>query len=88
MWLFLLAGGDGLALLLGPEGEFVREIILEELAKGIDAAWRLSTDSAIETTRDTLVAVLGVMLPSRMFYIAGDRLGFVLLLSSGSFGEG
>lgn len=43
------AGGP-LALLLSPEGAYVREILEEELAKGLDAAWRLAADSAVSTT--------------------------------------
>ncbi|KAI7842632.1 hypothetical protein COHA_003736 [Chlorella ohadii] len=44
--------GDALALLLSPEGEFVRGIVTEELAKGIDAAARLAADSALSDARD------------------------------------
>ncbi|KAL4853347.1 putative aarF domain-containing protein kinase [Chlorella vulgaris] len=49
--------GDALALLLSPEGEFVRGIVTEELAKGIDAAWRLAADTAVGTVRQELLSV-------------------------------
>lgn len=39
--------GDALALVLSPQGEFVRGIIVDELAKGADAAWRLAADAAV-----------------------------------------
>jgi aarF domain-containing kinase len=39
--------GDALALILSPQGEFVRGIVVEELAKGADAAWRVAIDSAV-----------------------------------------
>jgi len=39
--------GDAVALILSPQGEFVRGIVVEELAKGADAAWRVAVDSAI-----------------------------------------
>ncbi|KAL4451900.1 hypothetical protein ABPG75_007562 [Micractinium tetrahymenae] len=48
--------GDALALLLSPEGDFVRGIVTEELAKGIDAAWRLTADTAVGTVRQQLLA--------------------------------
>ena len=47
--------GDALALLLSPEGEFVRGIVTEELAKGIDAGWRLAADTALGTARQQLL---------------------------------
>ncbi|KAG1672433.1 hypothetical protein FOA52_013219 [Chlamydomonas sp. UWO 241] len=34
-----------LQLLLSTDGTFVRDIVLDEVAKGVDAAWRLSFDS-------------------------------------------
>ncbi|KAL4420222.1 hypothetical protein ABPG77_011046 [Micractinium sp. CCAP 211/92] len=48
--------GDALALLLSPEGEFIRGIVTEELAKGIDAAWRLTADTAVGTARQQLLS--------------------------------
>ncbi|EFN55778.1 hypothetical protein CHLNCDRAFT_57703 [Chlorella variabilis] len=48
--------GDALALLLSPEGEFVRGIVTEELAKGIDAGWRLAADTAVGTVQQQLLA--------------------------------
>jgi hypothetical protein len=47
------AGVDGdeddsaLALLLSPDAEFVRGLLEDELAKGLDAAWRLAADRAL-----------------------------------------
>ena len=54
------AGGRALELLLGAESGYVREILAEELAKGLDAYWRLSADDALDAARARLVAVLGV----------------------------
>uniref|UniRef100_A0A7S3VLE5 ABC1 atypical kinase-like domain-containing protein n=1 Tax=Dunaliella tertiolecta TaxID=3047 RepID=A0A7S3VLE5_DUNTE len=42
------ANGGVLALLLGDEGEFVRDILLDELAKGIDGGWRLAFDASVD----------------------------------------
>ena len=50
--------GDALALLLSPEGEFVRSIVIEELAKGIDAAWRLAADSTVGAVRQQLLVLV------------------------------
>ncbi|GAB4819247.1 hypothetical protein N2152v2_006293 [Parachlorella kessleri] len=47
--------GDALALLLSADGEFVRAIVTEELAKGIDAAWRVALDTALGSTRQELL---------------------------------
>ena len=49
--------GDALALLLSPRGVFVRGIVIEELAKGADAAWRLATDAFVDGARVELSAV-------------------------------
>lgn len=54
------AGGQALGLLLSPEGEYVRGIVTNELAKGIDASWRLALDSAVDGLRSQLLAVFGV----------------------------
>ena len=56
----LPAGSSALGLLLGPEGDFVREMLIEELAKGVDAALRTTLDDAIAGTRQRLVQLLGV----------------------------
>lgn len=48
-------GSSPLELLLGPEGEYVREIVIDELAKGIDAALRLNLDSFLATARFRLL---------------------------------
>lgn len=58
------AGEDALSLLLSEEGDFVREILTDELAKGMDAAWRLAVDGALKNTRETLASGLfGLPLP-------------------------
>lgn len=49
--------GDALALLLSRNGEFVRGIVTEELAKGIDAAWRVAADEAVGSLRRQAEAV-------------------------------
>lgn len=53
-------GSSALELLLGPEGEYVREIIIDELAKGIDAGWRSSLDSFKGSARHRLLNLFGV----------------------------
>lgn len=53
-------GSSALGLLLGPEGDFVREMLIEELAKGVDAALRTTLDDAIAGTRERLMQLLGV----------------------------
>lgn len=47
-------------LLLGPDGEYIREIIIDELAKGIDAGWRSSIDGFVGSTRSRLLRAFGV----------------------------
>jgi len=54
------AGARALELLLGTESGCVRDIITEELAKGLDAYWRISADDALDAARAGLVSVLGV----------------------------
>lgn len=58
--LVMAAGARALELLLGSQSGYVREIVTEELAKGLDAYWRLSTDDALDTIRANLVTLLGV----------------------------
>ena len=61
-----MAAGPGtraLELLLGADSAFMRDILAEELAKGLDAAWRLSADDALDAVRAGLVAALGVRAP-------------------------
>ena len=41
----------------------MRDIITEELAKGLDAYWRLSADDALDAARAGLASVLGVRHP-------------------------
>jgi hypothetical protein len=52
--------GGALELLLSPEVSFVRDILLEELAKGIDAGWRLAVDELVGQTRAGVLEALGV----------------------------
>ena len=53
-------GSGPLELLLGAEGEYVREIIIDELAKGIDAAVRLNLNNLLTSTRSRLLRFAGV----------------------------
>ncbi len=63
----LHTGSSALELLLGPEGEYVREIIIDELAKGIDAGWRSSLDSFKGSARHRLLNLFGVTNSSTSF---------------------
>ena len=54
------AGVRALELLLGAESGYLREILTEELAKGLDAFWRISADDALDAARASLVSTLGV----------------------------
>ena len=60
MLTMLLAGGSALELLLGPDGEYIREIVIDELAKGIDAALRSSFDRFVGNTRQRLLRAFRV----------------------------
>ena len=42
----------------------MREIVTDELAKGVDAAWRLSADTVVQDTRLRLTALMQVLRPS------------------------
>jgi hypothetical protein len=46
--------GDALALILSPQGDFVRGIVVEELSKGADAAWRVAADSLLDGVKGEL----------------------------------
>lgn len=50
-------------MLLSPSVAYVRSILLEELAKGIDSASRLAADTAVARLRSSLGAALGVRTP-------------------------
>lgn len=50
--------GKPLKFVLSEEGILVREILLEELAKGLDAAWRLGLDGAFRNAKDSLISYL------------------------------
>lgn len=54
-------------MLLGSEVAFVRSMLLEEMAKGIDGAWRLALDQALASTRASLLDILGVSPPAPGF---------------------
>ena len=71
------SGGSALELLLGPDGEYIREIIVDELAKGIDAGWRSSLDSFIGSTRSRLLRAF------RVSHAAGDSQQSLYLFSGG-----
>ena len=50
-------------MLLSPSVAFVRTILLEEMAKGLDSASRLAADAAVQRLRDNLAA-FGVRTPA------------------------
>ena len=54
------AGGSALELLLGPDGEYIREIVIDELAKGIDAGARSGFDSFVVSARSRLLRAFRV----------------------------
>jgi len=60
-----------LALLLAPEAAFVRGILLEEVAKGVDAGWRVAGDAAADSARAALP------LPARSVLAVASRLPLV-----------
>eukprot|EP01025_Chloroclados_australasicus_P005960 TRINITY_DN11966_c0_g2_i1.p1 TRINITY_DN11966_c0_g2~~TRINITY_DN11966_c0_g2_i1.p1 ORF type:complete len:770 (-),score=83.05 TRINITY_DN11966_c0_g2_i1:456-2732(-) len=43
--------GKALLLLLSDQGALLREILIDELAKGLDAAWRISVDRTVAQIR-------------------------------------
>mmetsp|Transcript_19608 Transcript_19608/g.59305 ORF Transcript_19608/g.59305 Transcript_19608/m.59305 type:complete len:979 (-) Transcript_19608:2833-5769(-) len=45
---------SGLEMLLSPNVAYVRSILLDEMAKGVDSAARLAADNAVSRARDTL----------------------------------
>lgn len=47
-------------MLLSPSVAYVRSILLEELAKGVDSATRLAADQAVQRVRENLSAAFGV----------------------------
>ncbi|GBF89282.1 uncharacterized aarF domain-containing kinase, chloroplastic [Raphidocelis subcapitata] len=51
-------GGAPLALLLSSEGSYVREIVEDEAAKGLDAAWRLAGDALASAAAGRAAALL------------------------------
>lgn len=51
------ASAGALALLLSEEGEYLRGIMLDELAKGVDAAARMQLDEGARTVRAALASV-------------------------------
>lgn len=64
------SGTRALELLLGEGSAYMRDILTEELAKGLDAYWRLSADDALDAVRARLTSALGVRAPStRMFFL-------------------
>ncbi|WIA18565.1 hypothetical protein OEZ85_010008 [Tetradesmus obliquus] len=51
------AAGGPLALVLSPEGRYIRGILEDELAKGLDAAWRLAVDDSLAAASQQLEGV-------------------------------
>ncbi|KFM24855.1 putative aarF domain-containing protein kinase, chloroplastic [Auxenochlorella protothecoides] len=47
-----------LGLLLSPRGDFLRSILVDELAKGVDSSWRLGADGVLGSARRELRAFL------------------------------
>lgn len=45
-------------LLLGPNGGFLRDVLIEEVAKGLDAGWRYGADQAVTSLTSLLQARL------------------------------
>ena len=68
----LWTGSGPLELLLGAEGEYVREIIIDELAKGIDAAVRLNLNNLLTSTRSRLLRFAGVSLSATYAHVYSD----------------
>lgn len=64
----MLSGGQALQLLLSREGEFVFNILVDELAKGLDAGWRLVADAVVADARARALAAFGVSGPSCASY--------------------
>ncbi|GLI66135.1 hypothetical protein VaNZ11_009866 [Volvox africanus] len=56
-------GGGALLLLLSRDGEFVRGILLDEVAKGIDGAWRIAADATVATVRQGVAGLPSPALP-------------------------
>ncbi|KAF6253698.1 ABC1 family-domain-containing protein [Scenedesmus sp. NREL 46B-D3] len=52
------AAGGPLALVLSPEGRYIRGILEDELAKGLDAAWRLAVDDTLQAASHQLEGVV------------------------------
>ncbi|GLC37172.1 hypothetical protein PLESTB_000987700 [Pleodorina starrii] len=57
------SGGGALLLLLSRDGEFVRGILLDEVAKGIDGAWRIAADATVSTVRQGVAGLPTPALP-------------------------
>lgn len=47
-------------MLLSPNVAYVRSILLDEMAKGVDSAARLAADNAVSRARDTLRTAFSV----------------------------
>lgn len=56
-------------MLLSPSVAYVRSILLEELAKGVDSATRLAADHAVQRMRDNLGAAFGVRAPALVMHL-------------------
>ena len=85
------AAGGPLALLLSPEGSYVRGILEDELAKGLDAAWRLAADNALQgavARASQAVAGVGALLPEPLRQQLPEVVAGWLRGSSSSNGKG
>ncbi|KAL6771779.1 hypothetical protein ACKKBG_A27795 [Auxenochlorella protothecoides x Auxenochlorella symbiontica] len=49
---------EALGLLLSPRGDFLRSILVDELAKGVDSSWRLGANGVLGSARRELRAFL------------------------------
>jgi len=58
------AGGPltngAIQLVLSEDGDFIRNIVLEEIARGLDAAVRIQLDESVKAAKSTVLTLLGV----------------------------
>mmetsp|Transcript_17319 Transcript_17319/g.30923 ORF Transcript_17319/g.30923 Transcript_17319/m.30923 type:complete len:842 (-) Transcript_17319:136-2661(-) len=58
------AGGPltngAISLILSEDGDFIRDIILEEISRGLDSAIRIQLDESVRVAKSTVLTVLGV----------------------------
>lgn len=56
--------GSPLLFLLQEEGNFIREVLIDEVAKGVDAAWRLGLDNAIKQSNQSILSAALQQVPT------------------------